>query len=287
MTFLAALFLAAVMPRVDVPYLGLMVVEADTGRIMMEDKADKECYPASCTKLMTLLLALESIDRGEISLADTVPTTSLSARELPSISGIRHPGGMKLSDLLKVLMVKSANDGAVMIAEHVAGAMYKDATNSQQRLARFIDDMNVRARELGMRKTFFTSPNGYPPKPPSKRKFDTSSARDMAVLGLELAKREDVFRYTSLRSCSVKDTAGHVHSYGNHNRILSDPRYRLEGVDGFKTGYHDAGGSSLLLTAKNNQGKRVILSIMGCRRRVDRDTTARKIMEDALISLSF
>lgn len=286
MTLLAALFLAVVTPKIGSPYLGLSVVDADTGRTIMEDRQDVECYPASCTKLMTLLLALESVDKGQISLSDTVRTTALSARELPSISGIRHPGGIKLFDLLKVLMVKSANDGAVMIAEHVAAAKYKSATNSTDRLRLFISDMNSRAKELGMNRTKFVTPNGYPPPKGSKRGFDRSTASDMAKLGVELVKRSDVFKFTSIKHLKVTDIKGTNYFYKTHNKLLlPETEFYLKQADGLKTGYHDAGGCSLVLTAKNGSGRRVVLSIMGCKTGNERNSTARAVMLDALNSL--
>ncbi|MBO5642785.1 MAG: D-alanyl-D-alanine carboxypeptidase [Kiritimatiellae bacterium] len=288
MTFLAALLLAVITPKIASPYLGLHVVDADNGRVLMSDKHDVECYPASCTKLMTLLLTLESVKRGEVSLSDMVKTTKLSSRELPSISGIPYPGSIRLDELLKVLMVKSANDGAVMIAEHVAAARYKTATNSQQRLSCFINDMNTRARELGMKDTHFVTPNGYPPPKGSKRGFDRSTAQDMAILGVELVKKTDVFKYTNITNLKVSDGDGKVYYYRTHNNLLrKDSEFYLEEADGLKTGFHNAGGCSLVLTAKNKVGRRVVLAIMGCKTGKDRNATAQRVMRDALNMLDF
>lgn len=288
MTFLVAVLLAITTPRVASPYLGLCVVDADTGQVMMEDKQDVECYPASCTKLMTLLLALESVEKGEVSLSDVVKTTNLSARELPSITGIPHPGAIRLEELLKVLMVKSANDGAVMIAEHVAAAKYKSATNSQQRLSCFIKDMNAKAVKLGMKNTRFVTPNGYPPPKGSKRGFDRSTAYDMAKLGVELVKNPQVFKYTNIRNLKVLDEDGKAYFYKTHNKLLlKDTQFYLEEADGLKTGFHNAGGCSLVLTAKNRIGRRVVLSIMGCKTGNERNATARQIMIDALNRLNW
>ena len=289
MTAIAAIMLAAATTHVKSPYLSAAAANAADGRIIMAENADAECYPASCTKLMTLLLALEAVEKGAISLDDIVPTTPLSERERPSRIDFTPPSGMSLDDLLKALMVKSANNGAVTIAEHVASRLHPEATNGVARLQAFVGDMNRRAKSLGMKRTLFTSPNGYPPEPGSRRKFDTSTACDMIRLGCEVVKHPAALRYTSLEFCNVKEKpSGKPHVYRTHNKLLlSSSKYKLAGVDGLKTGFHNAGGCSIVLTATNSVGRRAIVAVMGSPSGADRDSAAYKFMVDSLKSLEF
>ena len=289
MTPFAAIMLAAVTPLVKSPYLSAAAANADSGRVIMAENAEARCYPASCTKLMTLLLTLEAAEKGAVSYGDIVPTTNLSEKERPSRVNFLHPSGMSLNDLLKVLMVKSANNGAVMLAEFVASRLHPEATTSVARLAAFVADMNARAAEIGMKDTLFTSPNGYPPGPSSKREFDRSTALDMVKLGCEVLKHPKALEYTSLETCTVRETNGNKpHSFQTHNNLLlSSSQFKLKGVDGLKTGYHATGGFSLVLTATNSVGKRAIVAVMGSPSKDDRDSAAYRFMVDALKSLEF
>ena len=286
-TFLSALLAVVAAPRVATPYFSAAALDADSGRVLMSHKGDDICYPASCTKLMTLLITLDNVRNGLVKLSDIVPTTRLSLLEKPSLSGIPHPGAMKLSDLLKVLMVKSGNDVAVMIAEHVAKSAHPEATTDRQRVDAFISDMNKMCRRLGMTKTLFTSPNGYPPAPKSKRLFDSSTALDMLKLAREIVLHyPEALDYTSIKNCTLYDTKGRKYSYKSHNHVMSSPKYAIEGVvDGLKTGYHDTGGFSLVLTATKD-GKRAIVAVMGSKKHEERDAAARKFMIDALNAIS-
>lgn len=291
MTSFAVLLLSAAAvvaqpSRVRAPYNGAIAVDARSGAVLMSDRADQECYQASCTKLMTVLLVLESFERGEVTLSDLVPTTPESARELPSLSGMRHPDSMSLDNLLKVLMVKSGNDAAVMVAQYVASKTHPEITDGPGRLAAFVADMNRTAAALGMTNTVFVTPNGMPPPRNSKRGFDRSTAADMAKLAVELLKKHpEVLGYTSLKSCSVTSAKGDRFEYTNHNNLLvgsrKDPSVRLPGVDGLKTGYHDAGGLSVVVTA-SERGKRAIVVVLGSPSARDRDRAARRILTDAL-----
>lgn len=269
------------------PYYSAAAMDVQSGQILFSKNAAERCYPASCTKLMTLVLAIESVKSGKVSLDDVVKTTRLSSLEKPSVSGIRPPGAMKLSDLFKVLMIKSANDVAVMIADHVAKAVHPEAATEEARLAAFVSDMNKKAKSFNMHSTHYATPNGYPPPPGSKRGFDSSTALDMLKLGREIVTRyPEVLAYTSLKKCVVYDKRGVKYSYSSHNNVMANPKIALEGVDGLKTGFHDAGGYSLLLSASRN-GKRALVAVMGCKDLKVRDANARKLMDDALTAISF
>lgn len=274
------------------PYVGAIAIDAATGRTLLCDNADRECYPASCTKLMTLYVTLENLRHRPIALSDKVFTTPESCREKPSLTGLRPGDGLTLDDLLKALMVKSANDGAVMIAQHVAAANENGATGHAKddgpaRVRHFVDMMNCAAARLGMRNTRFVSPNGYPPPPGSKRGFDRSTAADLALLARALVRNyPEALKYTSITGCTVRSLKGDALAYTNHNNLLAKPKLRLKEVDGLKTGYHDTGGSSLVLTGTRG-GRRAIVVVAGSATASERDTVAAKMLREALDALEW
>jgi D-alanyl-D-alanine carboxypeptidase (penicillin-binding protein 5/6) len=162
-----------------------------------------------------------------------------------------------VEDMLYALMVQSANDAAVALATHVAGS--KEA---------FVDMMNEKARELGMTDTHFHSVHGLPPS--TGQKVDTTTARDFGKLCLELARHPEVFKYTGTR---VRDFRGGEFVMRNHNHLLE----KVDGCDGFKTGYFKAAGFSIAATAKRD-GRRVIALVMGSKDRKVRDAKAAELL---------
>ena len=272
------------------PYMGAIAVEAKSGRVLFADCEDTVAYPASCTKLMTLLLVLEDVRAGRYSLSTRATASVRASREKPSNIGILPGQSMTIDDLLMSLMVKSANDAAVVLAEHSASsalapgaAPYKPG----EALAAFVKRMNARAASLKMTSTHYMTPNGYPPPPGSKTPFDTSTAADLAKLGRTLVRMPEVFRYTSTIRAKVTDGAGKPLEFINHNNILVKNKLKILGadgkseVDGLKTGYIDAGGSSIVLTAKRG-ATRAIVVVLGSDGSSVRDENARRLMMDAL-----
>ncbi len=161
------------------PYVGAIVVDAWSGEVLFEDRADEPCYPASVIKLMDLLLILEDAERGEISLGDSVTATAEAARMGGSQVYLKEHETFTVDELLYALMVQSANDAAVALAIWRTGS--KDA---------FVPRMNARAATLGMTGTRFESVHGLPPG--AGQKPDISTARDLSRLGRALAQRSDV-----------------------------------------------------------------------------------------------
>lgn len=269
------------------PYVGAISIDAATGRTLLCDNEDRPCYPASCTKLMTLYVTLENLRQRTVALADRVYTTPESCREKPSVTGLRPGDGLTLDDLLKALMVKSANDGAVMIAQHVAAANENGAPGRAKDggpalVRHFVDMMNGAAARLGMKNTRFVTPNGYPPPPGSTRGFDRSTAADLAILARALLRNyPEALKYTSLAGCTVRSIKGDSLAYTNHNNLLAKPKIRLPEVDGLKTGYHDSGGSSIVLTGQRT-GQRAIVVVVGSSSAAERDETAGRMLQDSL-----
>ncbi|MGN0846990.1 MAG: D-alanyl-D-alanine carboxypeptidase family protein [Kiritimatiellia bacterium] len=268
------------------PYVGAIAVDAQTGAVLFERNADAVARPASVTKLMTLLLCLEDMHALKYDPTTSVKATVRCSQERPSSVGLKPGQTMTVDDLLMSIMVKSANDAAVLLAEH------STARNAGREirpgdLQAFVLRMNAKAKELGMTQTHYETPNGYPPRPGSKRPFDTSTCRDLVKLARAVLRYPEVFRFTKTKLCTVTDGAGQPLKMVNHNNILVKDKQKIlnaqgeSEVDGLKTGYIDAGGSSIVLTGSRN-GRRAIVVVLGSATSKLRDQNARQLMVDAL-----
>ena len=288
------------------PYVGAISIDATTGRVLFEDHADDEAYPASVTKLMTLLLVMEDVKAGKCGYDDKVEATADAYRSEPSWVGIKAGEKMSVRDLCAALMVESANDAAIVLGVHSAGSF--DA---------FVARMNARAAELGMKNTKYYNPNGLPPNAGKRypwKSFNVSTARDQAILARALVTKPEVLELTSIKTCDLIKTADGfrvsvtrrtnepntptapgagemiVKQMRNHNNVMVKDKLKIfnpdgtEAVDGLKTGYIDAGGSSVVLTGKR-KGKRAIVVVLGSSSSDVREEQARRLLEDALGSL--
>ena len=266
------------------PYVGAISAVAKTGKVLFSDNANAKAYPASCTKLMTALLVLEDVAAGKYALQSQATASVLATFEEPSSVGIKPGQSMTIDDLLTALMVKSANDAAVVLAEHSAGS-----------IEAFIARMNARAAELGMSNTRYDSPNGLPPYGGAKRRpkkwrhdYDCSTAADLLKLGRELVlKHPEILRYTSKKIAEVTDGSGKPLTMVNHNNVMVKDKLKIfnpdgrEAVDGLKTGYIDAGGSSIVMMGSRD-GQRVLVVVLGSQTSTLRDENASRLMRDAL-----
>jgi len=279
------------------PYRGAIAVDADTGRVLFSDNMRTLAYPASVTKLMTFLLVLEDVQSGLYKLDDSAVASALAASMEPSKVDIRPGQSMTVNDLLLSIMVKSANDAAEVLAEHAALAHRRrrgaptENVPAAELCEEFVARMNRRARELGMRDTRYASPNGLPPPNGSNRGFDVSTAADLVELGKILVRMPKALSYTSRASCKVTDGSGKPLTLAGHNYFISgtrDPQHLgtpLSECDGLKTGYTEKSGCSIMLTAKRN-GRRVIVVVLGSRGRHNREKAAGTILRDALDAIS-
>lgn len=256
------------------PCLSYLVLDADTGKVIKSANSGAEAYPASCTKLMTAHLVYRAMRVGRIKLTDRIAQSKRSSMEQPSKLGLLPGETITVDEAMKALMVKSANDVAVMLAEKVGGTVEN-----------FVDLMNEEAKRLGMKGTVYVSPNGLPPPKGSKRGFDRSTARDLAILaGTLLRENPEILDYTSLSSTMVTGTGGAQVWLQNHNNILWKKKYKVKGADGMKTGYNNAGGSSIVLTGRRT-GHRAVVVVLGSNSADERDTLAGQLLEDALMSM--
>ena len=239
------------------PYVSALVIDADTGNVLFEDNADARVYPASVLKLMDLYVILDRIEQGALKLDEMVPVTTEAYKTGGSQVYLDPKEQFTVEELLYALMVQSANDAAVALATHIAGS--KEG---------FVALMNQKAEALGMKNSRFHSVHGLPPS--EGQEPDVTTARDMAILCRELAKRPDTFKYTGTKSRGFRNDTFMMH---NHNKLLT----QVPGSDGFKTGYYQAAGFSIAATAKKG-GVRIISLVMGSADRKVRDAKAMELL---------
>ncbi|QQE81285.1 D-alanyl-D-alanine carboxypeptidase [Alicyclobacillus sp. SO9] len=212
-----------------------------TKKVLFEKDANKELPMASITKIMTMLLAMEAIEKGQLKLTDTI-TASEHAASMGGSQIFLEPGEkMSLNDMMKGIAMASANDACVAIAEHMAG------TESE-----FVKKMNQRAKELGMNHTHFVNCNGLPAE------HHYSSAKDVAVMSRALLQHQQITKWTSVYSDYLRENSSHPLWLVNTNKLV---RF-YDGMDGLKTGYTSEAKYCLSATAKR-KGFRVIAVAMG------------------------
>lgn len=215
----------------------LLLVEADTGKVLHAENAGYPWYPASVTKVMTAYVALKAVKDGRISLDRLVAVSPVAHAQQPSKMGFAVGTQVTIDNALKMLMVKSANDMAVVIAEGVSGSV-----------ERFADEMNAAAQRLGMTQSSFVNPNGLPAD------AQVTSARDLAILTRavirELPEYEMYWRIPAIKFGK--------RIMRNYNRLIDN----YPGADGMKTGFICASGFNLVATATRG-GRRLIAVVLG------------------------
>ncbi len=230
-----------------------IVVDAETGEVLFARHADSRRYPASITKVMTLYLAFEALTEGKVKLDDVITVSPRAASQPPSKLGLAAGQTITLDDAMKATAVRSANDMAMVIAEHVGGSQ-----------DRFAAQMTLKARELGMTQTRYVNPNGLP----DARQI--TSARDLAILARAVMRDyPQYYRYFGLH-----DWVYEGREYRNTNGLL-----RSEfGYDGMKTGYTNASGYNLAASAVRD-GRRLITIVLGGRSTASRNSHVAELME--------
>ena len=243
------------------PYIGAIVVDAASGKVLFEDQADAKGYPASVLKLMDLLVIIENIEQGRLSLQDQVPVSAKASKTGGSQVWLAEKETFTVDDMLYALMVQSANDAAVALAEKVGGTTEE-----------FVELMNQKAKALGMASTVFHSVHGLPPG--AGQEHDETTARDLSILCRELLKHPDVLRYTSTRERPFRPDAGKkTVVMRTHNHLMG----KVEGCDGLKTGYFVEAGYSIAVTAAR-KGQRVVAVVLGSRDIKVRDSKAAELV---------
>ncbi len=218
-----------------------ILIEASTGEIIFEKNSHERLVPASMTKMMSMLLIVENIEKGVISWDEMVTVSENASSMGGSQILLETNEQMNVRDLFKGIAVASGNDAVVAMAEKIAGT--EDA---------FVSMMNNRATELGLKDTSFKNPHGL------DAANHYSSAYDMAIIARELVKHEEVLKYTSIYEDYLRQNTDKEIWLVNTNKLV---RF-YDGVDGLKTGYTSEAGYCLTATAKRN-GMRLIAVVMG------------------------
>ncbi|MBX9926052.1 MAG: D-alanyl-D-alanine carboxypeptidase, partial [Hyphomicrobiaceae bacterium] len=231
-----ALTLAASAVAVAAPK-SLVVVDANTGAVLIDQDGSEPRSPASLTKMMTLYMAFEALERGSVTMRTPIRISTRAENAAPSKLDLDAGDTIALEDAIKALITKSANDVAIALAEHFSG--------SEEAFAR---SMTAKARELGMAATTFKNASGLPDS------GQMTTARDMVTLSLRLY---DTFpRYFAL--FSTRSFAYGGKTYKNHNTLM----IHMPGVNGIKTGYTNASGFNLV-TSYEAEGRHLIAAIFG------------------------
>ncbi len=230
-----------------------IVIDAQSGLVLYSEEAERPWHPASLTKLMTAYLAFEDIRDGKLSLEDKVVSSQQAVIQPPSKIGLPVGAEMRVETALKALIVKSANDVAVMLAEKMAGS--EEA---------FVARMNATAKRLGMTGTTFKNANGLP------HPDQVTTAKDMAILGRVLVKEfpdyGDLFALPSFRLGK--------RFLRSHNELLNS----FEGADGMKTGFICSSGYNIVTSATRN-GRQLIAVVLGATSGSMRKERAAALME--------
>ncbi|MCC6736102.1 MAG: D-alanyl-D-alanine carboxypeptidase [Bauldia sp.] len=213
-----------------------IVIDAKTGEVLYSRNADAQRFPASLTKMMTLYLLFEDLERGRVTLRTRLDVSANAAAQAPTKLGVPAGSTIRVEDAILALITKSANDVAVVIAENLAGSVSSFATR-----------MTTTARALGMTRTTFQNPHGLP------NSNQVTTARDMATLGRALQDRfPQYYGYFATESFVWNGVR-----ISNHNNLLD-----MDGVDGIKTGYTNASGYNLV-TSIHRDGRYVVAVVMG------------------------
>ena len=218
-----------------------LLMEAEGGTVIFEKNADERRPAASVTKLMTLLIVLEKLDAGAVTLEDRITVSPAAAAQPGSQAFLDAGASYPLKDLLKAVIISSANDGAAALAEYIAGTE-----------AGFAALMNARAAELGLRDSHYVNCTGLPAE------GQYTCARDVAVISREIARHPDYFSFSSTWLDTLTHPSGRVTDLTNTNRLV---RF-YPGCDGLKTGSTDEAKYCLSATAQKN-GMRLIAVVLG------------------------
>ena len=241
------------------PKYAAFVMHEGTGDVLFSRYADARRYPASLTKMMTLYVLFEDIEAGRIQMDDRIKVSSYAARQPASKLGLRTGSKIKVETAIEALVIKSANDVASAVAEHVSGSEVA-----------FARRMTRTARDLGMRSTSFRNASGLP----NRRQVTT--ARDMARLAQRL--RQDFPQHSHFFQQKSFTWGGRT--YNSYNKVTQ----RYTGATGLKTGYTRASGYNLATSAERN-GHPLIGVVLGGRSGATRDRHMREILTNAFAAI--
>ena len=238
-----------------------IVVDNKSGKILFSRNANDARYPASLVKIMTLYMVFDALDADRLSLDSRLKTSARASRQSPSKVGLKRGQTIKVSDAIRALVTKSANDVAVVIAEKLGG--------TEDRFAKL---MTQKARELGMTRTVFRNASGLP------NAKQSTTARDMAILARRVMEDFDhYYEYFSLKYFTYRGKR-----YRNHNELL----FSYKGTDGIKTGYIRSSGFNVVISARRTN-KHLIAVVMGGKTAKARNAHARMLLDKSFPKATF
>ncbi len=246
----------AVEEKQTIPATSAILMDVDTGKILFEQNAEEALPPASVTKIMSLLLIMEAVEDGVITLEDMVCVSDYASKMGGSQVFLKAGEEMKAEDLLKSVIIASANDATVALAEHIAGSEEE-----------FVTRMNKRAEELGMVNTHFENTNGLD----DTTENHLTSAKDIAIMSKELLKHEKIMEYSTIWMDSIRDGEFVL---TNTNRLV---RF-YQGCTGLKTGSTSKAKFCMSASAERN-GLHLVAVIMGADTRDIRNAQAAKLLD--------
>ncbi|MEH7120370.1 D-alanyl-D-alanine carboxypeptidase family protein [Neobacillus vireti] len=236
-----------------------ILIERDTGTVLYEKNSNEELPPASMTKIMTMLLIMEAIDEGKLSWNEKVRASEYAASMGGSQIFLEPGEEMTVKEMLRGIAIGSGNDASVAMAERIAGS--EDA---------FVDMMNAKAKELGLKHTFFKNTTGLPVS------GHYSTAADMATMAKELLKYEDITKFTGMYEAYLRENTDKKFWLVNTNKLV---RF-YPGVDGLKTGFTAEAKYCLTATAQKD-GMRVIAVVFGAPTSKERNAQVTKLLNYA------
>lgn len=243
-------------PEVSAPSCILMDME--TGTVLYEKNADEQLAPASVTKVMTLLLTMEAIDRGQLHWEDTITASAAAAAKGGSQVYLAEGEQMSLREMVKCVVVSSANDCATALAEAVSGSE-----------SGFVEQMNNRARELNMTGTHFCNCTGLDDEAGADQHYTT--ARDIAIMSRELLKHDEIREFTTIWMDTIRNG---TFGLSNTNKLV---RF-YSGTTGLKTGFTSSAGYCMAASAQRD-GLELIATVMHCDSSTDRFESAKALMD--------
>lgn len=224
------------------PYTAAILMDADSGEVLVAQNEHTPWPPASMVKMMTVLLAMEQVRSGQLSLDDPIPTSAWASRMGGSQVYLAEGEQFPLRDMLAAIMISSANDASMAVAERIGGT--SDG---------FVELMNKRAQELGMTNSEFHTPHGLPPA--ADQKPDLMSATDLAILGRKLTEFPEVMQWAGSSEAPFR---GGQFTMRNTNHLVRT----YAGATGLKTGYYAAAGFEVTATARRD-GLNLIAVVLG------------------------
>jgi serine-type D-Ala-D-Ala carboxypeptidase (penicillin-binding protein 5/6) len=243
------------------PYRAAILVEAESGTVLFEENADLKGPPASMTKMMLILLIAERVRDGSMHWDDPIMASAHASRIGGSQVYLREGEVFPLSEMMQAIVIHSANDASVAVAEAVAGSAEA-----------FVELMNQRAQELGMHNTIYRSVHGLPPE--QGQEPDISTPRDLGILARELVKFPEVIQWSGTREAPFRQGAM---TLTNTNRLVRETNW----VDGLKTGYYSEAGFNVTATGKRND-LRMIAVVMGAKEKKQCFGQASRLLSEGL-----